>query len=240
MENIQELKDEINQALKEVNSIPENIKIDGFNSKEFKKKTSSLLSDAMTGVKQVETVYNSLDSIREEIIKPVNKKIQKNSRNSDQLAWIGIWSGILGMVLTIFQFIPSKQPNTHREVIKHLESYVSKLDSIKYIEHEEIYIVDSKRRQKSAEYLYEDITLRGFKNVFSVGVDFWFGDEKCIITNKSPIIYFKRGNLLNLELYTSVKKYFGEQVEIKHYEDADDFVKCIFQEKEQLEIIIVV
>jgi len=105
----------INDAINKISSIPF-FKVENVSSDELKDSLIPILDRAKKRVSDIEYINQGLDSVRGEIIEPVNKIIKDSSKPSIAIGKWGLWLGGFGILISAYaiisgQIIPSiEQP----------------------------------------------------------------------------------------------------------------------------------
>jgi hypothetical protein len=106
--DFEKIKSLITDSIDKVSNIPK-VEIDGFHTEDLKEKVIPVLKTAEERIHDIEDIYNKIDAVRNEIIKPVNATIKGNQRKSNWLAIIGIISGLMGISFPLYSFFFKKK-----------------------------------------------------------------------------------------------------------------------------------
>jgi len=97
---IRKINRDINNSISKINGLPK-IEIDNFSSEDLKTELIPMLEEAKERVRNIDEITNNLLAIRKEILDPVNKTIQKNSKLSNYFSIFGIVIGLIGIFLAV-------------------------------------------------------------------------------------------------------------------------------------------
>jgi len=97
---IKKINRDINSSISKISGLPK-IEIDNFSSEDLKTEVIPMLEEAKERVSNIEEITNNLLAIRKEILDPVNKTIQQNSKLSNYFSIFGIVIGLIGIFLAM-------------------------------------------------------------------------------------------------------------------------------------------
>ena len=109
---IDEVKMKIKDAFALIEKIPD-FRLDNVKGKDIKIDLSNALKDLQKRTEGIAKINENLGAVRREIINPVNdiieksyQKIKKSSEEGNKLSKFGFVVGIVGLMLTVFNFFP--------------------------------------------------------------------------------------------------------------------------------------
>jgi hypothetical protein len=184
MEDLGKIKKSINDSIDKVINIPK-IEVDNFSTQQLKDEVIPLLKDAEKRIYDIENINDNINSIRNEIIDPVNATIREKSEQSNWLSWIGIISGLIGIILTLYSFFSQKimlsdktlteikEINTNlvgEQVELKARELIRFNESAKY--EQRILLTNKTREGKDAmEVYYDYLNKIGYKNILKIQSD---------------------------------------------------------------------
>ncbi len=117
MDSLNKIKDDISNAKKIVEDIPDDITVRDFHSAELKKNVTTILNDIEKRVKNIVEIQKNITAIREEIINPVNEVIRKTSKSNLRFTIYGVLVGLFSAVITLMAIYipPPKNPPTKNQ-----------------------------------------------------------------------------------------------------------------------------
>ena len=226
MKELEEIKKSIKDNINTVYTIPP-FTYGNYSDTQLKADIIPLLENAMNRICGFEKINASLDEIRYDIINPVNETIQKNQEKSKLLAYLGIFSGLVGVFLTVILFVfqnpksilPEIKTTNATLVKEHIEEQVEEhkksIENLKY--EQKILITGS---EAAMEDYYDDLKRIGYNNISKISIDSILCNSNSIpskskskknmpsISKRNPIpyIYYKTPKINN-DIIRYLEKY---------------------------------
>ena len=261
MENLKEIKKSILDSIDKVFNLPK-VEVGDFSTEKLKDEVIPLLKDAERRIYDIEVINDNINGIRNEIINPVNATIKQKSKRSNWLAMIGIISGLIGLILTLYLFLfpktrlaeetltEIKRINTNlvdEQVVLKARELIKYNEQPKY-EQKILLTYKTKDGRNAMEEYYSNLTEIGYRNISKISHNTILSNSPATL-NTIPYVYYRtrdiNSDIINgleqLSKYYHSSRY-GNIIAVMYYEQStDEYVKRVFNEltDEDIELLIV-